>query len=137
MKTGLSIGIHIEDRLRASEALQSKISGRVFPIAAVSGTQKPYICYTRTGITPDYTKDGWAGDTVNVAIEIVADGYKSAVELAELVREQLEDSTAEYGECTLDRINVNGNYEPSNCRFVNMKVQAANRRNSKTAKDGE
>lgn len=98
MKTGLSIGIHIEERLRASEALQGKISGRVFPIAAVSGTQKPYICYTRTGITPDYTKDGWAGDTVNVAIEIVADGYKSAVELAELVREQLEDSTAEYGE---------------------------------------
>lgn len=98
MKTGLSIGIHIEERLRASEALQSKIAGRVFPIAAVSGTQKPYICYTRTGITPDYTKDGWVGDTVNVAIEIVADGYKSAVELAELVREQLEDSTAGYGE---------------------------------------
>lgn len=32
---------------------------------------------------------------------------------------------------TLDRINVNGNYEPSNCRWVTMKVQQNNRRNNR------
>lgn len=32
--------------------------------------------------------------------------------------------------CTLDRIDVNGNYEPSNCRWVDMKVQQNNKRNS-------
>ena len=37
---------------------------------------------------------------------------------------------AEYGECTLDRIDVNGDYEPSNCRWVDIQTQAANRRNS-------
>lgn len=30
---------------------------------------------------------------------------------------------------TLDRIEVNGNYEPSNCRWVTMKEQANNKRN--------
>ena len=38
------------------------------------------------------------------------------------------DENAEYSKCTLDRINNNGNYEPSNCRWVDMKTQAHNRR---------
>ena len=31
---------------------------------------------------------------------------------------------------TIDRIDVNGNYEPSNCRWVTMEVQNLNKRNS-------
>ena len=38
------------------------------------------------------------------------------------------DVTAKRGDCTLDRIDVNGNYEPSNCRWVSMKIQAHNKR---------
>lgn len=34
-------------------------------------------------------------------------------------------------ELTIDRINVNGNYEPSNCRWVGKDLQARNRRNNR------
>ena len=38
------------------------------------------------------------------------------------------DANAKRGECTIDRIDVNGNYEPSNCQWVDMKIQRKNQR---------
>lgn len=38
---------------------------------------------------------------------------------------------AKKGECTIDRIDVNGNYEPNNCRWVDNITQQNNKRNNR------
>lgn len=38
------------------------------------------------------------------------------------------DPEAPYGKCTIDRIDVNGDYKPENCRFVTMLEQSHNKR---------
>lgn len=41
------------------------------------------------------------------------------------------DETAPHGQCTLDRIDVNGDYEPNNCRWITQKQQSLNTRRSR------
>ena len=41
------------------------------------------------------------------------------------------DPDAPHGKCTIDRIDNDGNYEPSNCRWVDMVVQCHNQRKRK------
>ena len=41
------------------------------------------------------------------------------------------DENAKKGECTIDRIDVNGNYCPENCRWINIEKQNRNHRNNK------
>ncbi len=46
------------------------------------------------------------------------------------------DETAPRGETTIDRIDVNGNYEPDNCRWITIAEQQRNKRTNKSKKHG-
>ena len=58
----------------------------------------------------------------------ICDEWNDFMNFYEWAHENGYDENAPTGECTLDRIDVNGNYEPSNCRWVNLTQQVRNRR---------
>ena len=78
---------------------------------------KDYKCYGGNGIT---VCDEWRNDFQAFHDWAMANGY---------------DENAPRGACTLDRIDVDGNYCPENCRWVDMKTQANNRRKNKTVQN--
>lgn len=48
------------------------------------------------------------------------------------------DENAPRGKCTIDRIDVNGDYSPENCRWITNKKQCSNKRNNRYIEmDGE
>lgn len=64
-------------------------------------------CYGGRGIT---VCDEWKNDFQSFYDWAMSNGYKEGL--------------------TIDRIDVNGNYEPSNCRWITIKEQCQNKRNT-------
>lgn len=88
--TGLQIGKAIAALLAAHSGIVEAVGSKVFPIVSKEGTTYPFAVYRRNGIEVQYTKDGKAGETVNVDIVIAAGSYAESIGLADMVREAIE-----------------------------------------------
>lgn len=115
----------IIDSLNRTHGLSNKC-GRLYPL----WKSIKYRCYCKT--SRDYKNyggrgivmcDEWKDDFQSFYEWAIGNGYK-------------EDKTDKgINILTIDRIDVNGNYCPENCRFVPNEVQAKNKRNSILEKD--
>jgi hypothetical protein len=76
--------------LKSNTELNNYIDGRVFPIVAELGTEFPYVAYSRTHITPTYTKDYHTEDSVGVDIVVASQDYLESLEIANIIRKQFE-----------------------------------------------
>ena len=80
-------------------------------------------CYNAKDV--EYKNYGGRGITV-------CDEWKdSFVNFSQWAYENGYNKDAPKGQCTIDRIDVNGCYEPENCRWVNWHIQMNNKRNNR------
>lgn len=77
------------NKLLSVDIIKSVVNNKVYPLIASLNTTFPYIVFQRTS-TPYTNKDNVYQDNVNIEIIAVSDNYDKSVELAELIRNELE-----------------------------------------------
>ena len=86
-KTVLSAGIIIREILITSETVRTN---KVYPIVT-DAAQTPYIVYRRIALKGNPVKTGAGADTIQLEVLCCEADYSRSVELAESVREALEN----------------------------------------------
>lgn len=98
-----NLGIDVQGKDKRIYKLWSHLKDRCY-----CKNNKDYKHYGNRGIT---ICESWKHNFINFYSWALSNGYSDNL--------------------SIDRIDVNGNYEPDNCRWVTAKQQARNRRNNK------
>lgn len=106
METSINIGKVVKEILYRDEALNTLVTGEVFPLVAEENTTFPFIVYRRNSIRKANTKDYLNDEIASVDIVIASDKYSQSVEIAERVRFVLERGEYEGENFSVDNITL-------------------------------
>lgn len=87
----LEVGKEIYSLLNGDSRLTTLVDNKIYPIIVEKETNYPFIVYKRSNVIPEYTKDFHLKDNVIIDIICVSNDYANGIEIAEIVRDILED----------------------------------------------
>ena len=108
MKNALSINKYINKFLTDSEEVTKLVKVSNIRPLVLAPTDFPYISFMHGNINSEYTKDGLAEDTTEVVIICVSDDYGQTVDIAEAVRNLLENSAYKDEDIFISQIRFSG-----------------------------
>lgn len=108
MVNSILIGKKINSILRQDGELTTLVSNQIYPLMANKSTSYPFIVYSRDSVTPHYCKDGNFEDIVGVTVVVVSNDYEQSVDIANLVRDNLELLTYEDNDIYIASSEVTG-----------------------------
>ena len=86
MDNSILVGKHIRNILVGDETLSQYLqSGQITALVANENTTFPFIVFSRTGLTPSYTKDGLLESNITFEIVCVSTDYVASLEIANIV----------------------------------------------------
>lgn len=104
-----------------NEELNKYIDKRIFPLVAELGTAFPYVAFSKTYITPTYTKDYYTEDTVGIEIVVASTDYLESLEIANIVRSIFECKKLKTSDLNISQIkfsNIVEGYDDAANAFV-------------------
>lgn len=90
-ETSISSLKHIYQLLINDEELNKLVDKKIYPLVAEESVTYPFIIFTKESANGNYTKDLLVYDTVSISVAIAAVNYFQTVQIAERVRQILEN----------------------------------------------
>lgn len=95
-ETAISANKHIYNLLINDEKLNELVDRKIYPLVAEDSVTYPFVIFTKESVFANYTKDLLTYDTVNFSVAIAAVNYFQTVQIAERVRQILENYRDNY-----------------------------------------